>query len=127
MTHEHSPIDNLDQGLDEFIGGDNALQLNTKHDAWRPRVDVHSQASRYRLEVELPGWSLDQIRIEVVDHCLEIQCERELSESEHDVIRRERHVGQFFRCFQLPDDAQSEKLTYGAVDGIVTIEVPRKH
>ena len=125
MNKNHAPIDNLDQCLDEFIGGENSLQLESDQDAWRPRVDVHKQAQLYRLEVELPGWNLDQVRITVEDNCLEIQCARTLPESEHDVIRRERHVGQFFRCFALPDDADSHKITTRAVNGVILIEIPR--
>lgn len=126
MKRNHFPVDNLDQRFDEFIGGENSLQLKSDEDAWRPRVDVHQLAQAYRLEIELPGWQLDQIRVEVKDGCLEIQCERYLPESERDIIRRERKVGQFFRCFALPDDAAPQSICIQEKYGVLLIEIPRK-
>jgi HSP20 family protein len=126
MNPNHSPIDNLDQSLADFIGGDNAQQLESDGDAWRPRVDVHKQERHYRLEIELPGWRIDQVQINVVDNCLEVRCDRELPVSEHNVVRRERHIGHFLRCFKLPDDVLPQELSSRSVDGLVIVELPRK-
>lgn len=127
MNSNHYPIDTLDQGLAEFIGGNNAQQLKSDGDAWRPRTDVYKQERLYRLEIELPGLNIDQVEICVVDNCLEVRCERELPGSQDALIRRERHVGRFLRCFELPEDALPEEFTAQSVDGVVIVEVPRRN
>jgi HSP20 family protein len=82
---------------------------------WHPEVDVYETPEAYVVEVDLPGVSLQELRIEVDEHRLTISGERrsaEFGQSLHGVWL-ERHRGQFFRQITLkhaviPDSVRRE-------------------
>jgi len=94
--------------------------------AWLPAVDVHESDTSYRLILDLPGVSAQDVRIEMNDGRLTVKGERksELAEGVN-AHRTERVTGTFERAFRLRArvDADGIKATYR--DGVLTIDVPK--
>jgi HSP20 family protein len=98
--------------------------------ARRPAVDVREKDGRYLIDVELPGVTEKELKLELKDGLLTLSTERKTEEKEKDEqgrwIRRERSESYFGRSFELPEDADGEKIEASFKDGLLKIELPKK-
>jgi HSP20 family protein len=105
-------------------------------------VDVHEDESAYTLVGNLPGFSKDDIKIEIDGNQVNISAEplvavntteatspsgiEAKTPSRPKVLRHERYAGAFSRGFSLPveiDDAQSQAKYE---NGVLTLTLPKK-
>ncbi len=126
------PLENLHKEVDRLFGG---LFDDLAFPRWRlvnagnmPRVDFKQTEAGYELDAELPGVAAADVRLDLANGVLTLKGEKKSSHEEKakDFIRVERSYGSFSRSFTLPDDADGDKITATAKDGIVTIAIPRK-
>ena len=94
------------------------------------RTDVLDKGDKYILEAELPGFSKEDIQIDVKDNTLTIHAEhRETSETRGEkkgqYIQRERRYGSFSRSFDL-SEIKSDEIKAGYSNGILTLSMPKK-
>ena len=98
--------------------------------ARNPVVDVKEKVDRYIIEAELPGVSEKDLKLELKNGILTLKTEKkeETEEKERAAkwIRRERRESYFTRVFELPEDADGEKIEANFKDGLLTIELPKK-
>jgi len=93
---------------------------------WAPAMDVAETREGYRVTMELPGVSRDDISVECNEHVLIIRGEKKSERTEQDEHRHyaERSYGSFTRSLRLPADADEDvKATFR--DGVLTVEIPR--
>jgi HSP20 family protein len=95
-----------------------------------PAIDVREKNGAYLIEVELPGVSEKDLKLELKDGVLNLATEKkdEKKEEAEDGkwIRRERRESYYSRNFELPEDADGEKIEARFKDGLLTIELPKK-
>jgi HSP20 family protein len=95
-----------------------------------PVVDVREKDGRYLIEAELPGVSEKEVKLELKDGRLSLSTEKKEETGEKDSsgtwIRRERRDSYFSRSFELPEDADGEKIEASFKDGLLTIQLPKK-
>ena len=95
-----------------------------------PVVDVREKDGRYLIEAELPGVAEKDVKLELKDGLLSLSTEKkEETETKSEAgtwIRRERRESYFSRSFELPDDADGEKIEARFKDGLLTVELPKK-
>jgi len=93
-----------------------------------PAVDVEEKNDRYLIKADVPGFSKENIEIEVVNDLLTINgTTDEQQEREGDgFLHKERRTGHFSRSFTLPDNSKPDDITAEFKDGVVTITVPKK-
>jgi len=98
--------------------------------ARRPVVDVHEEDKRYVIEAELPGLSEKDVKLELKDGVLSLSTAKSEEKKEEDKsgkwLRRERREFSFERSFELPDDADGEKIDARFKDGLLVVDVPKK-
>lgn len=116
-------------GNDDFI----LPSFNFKKAFQAPKVDVKEDENAYTLEMDLPGKTDKDVKIELNNTVLTISSEKESKKeeksdkkSEGKWIIRERSYAQFSRSFTLPDDVDAEKLAASVKNGILTVTMPRK-
>ena len=92
-----------------------------------PRLDVKESDQEFRVSVELPGVTEEDIEVDVDDDLLTVRAEKK---EEREVERADQHVnervfGVFQRSIRLPQsvDAQSVKATL--VNGVLQIAIPK--
>ena len=93
-----------------------------------PSTDIIEDNNNYYLKAEFPGMSKEDISISVVeDNILKITGEKKSDESQEEIInlRKERSFGTFKRTFQLPEDADAEKIEAKTKNGVLTLTIPR--
>lgn len=90
-------------------------------------MDVKETDDRYRLSLDLPGVSKDDVSITVEDNRLTIRGERqeETRTEDEDVVRMERSFGQFYRTLRLPESINEEEITATFDDGVLSIDLPK--
>lgn len=90
------------------------------------RTDIVDKGDAYELNAELPGFSKEDINIDIKDNSLVITARKDENheESEDNYIRRERRYGSFLRSFDLTG-IQAEGITAAYNDGILTLNLPK--
>ncbi len=93
-----------------------------------PASEASSDDDIYRISIELPGVSEDDIDIRISDDSVIVSGEK--SEKREDKGETwyfcERQFGSFRRSFRLPPDANGEKAQANVKDGVLEITVPKR-
>jgi HSP20 family protein len=94
---------------------------------WAPPVDIYETDDAFMLKAELPGFSKDDVQIELHDNRLTLRGERkqETEVKEEQYHRRERAYGSFQRSFQLPTAIDPERVMASFKDGILELRLPK--
>lgn len=88
------------------------------------KSDIKETDTSYIVEAELPGYSKEDIKVELSDGILTISAEtnKESEETKDNFVRKERYVGKVSRCYSFDDvDEDTVKAKYN--NGILTIEL----
>lgn len=89
-------------------------------------VDVRENETRFIVEADLPGFTIDNITIVYEDSYLSIIAQKhdQSQDDDFDFIRRERKFGMFRRTF-LAKDVDKENIRATLKNGILKIELPK--
>ena len=103
-------------------------RVQNEGQSWMPLVDIRAEDDAFVVEMEVPGFTADDIDVEAHDNVLSIQGERssEHDENKDNIVRRERHYGKFIRRFSLPPGAANDDIVAQVKDGVLHIRVPNK-
>lgn len=90
--------------------------------------DIYEQNGVYNIEMDLPGFKKDEIKIECHKGTIIISAKKIFNKEDHEgkkYLRRERHFGKLERSFYLGDIAEDEiKAEYK--DGTLIVKVPQR-
>lgn len=93
------------------------------------KCDIYEKDGNYHIEMDIPGFNKDEIRIEAKKDYLTVTAEKSSSindeDEEKNYIHRERTYGKYQRSFYL-DDLDSENVNAEFNNGILKIIVPKK-
>lgn len=92
------------------------------------RCDIYEKDGKYNIEVDVPGFKKDEIKLDCNKGYLTISAERHVKNDEHDkkYIRKERSYSKYERSFYL-GDCDEEKIDAEYKDGTLYITVPKKN
>lgn len=93
-----------------------------------PSVDLEDRGKDFSLAVDLPGFSKEDVEIEVSDDSVTIQAKKTQTEEEKkkNYVRRERTAQAFYRRIQLPERILSDDAKASLNNGILEITLPKK-
>ena len=82
----------------------------------------------FHLQIDLPGFTKEQIKVEVIADRLTIRAEKseESEKSEKAFHLRERGYDAFERRFNLGDRARYDGITAKYENGVLLLEIPKK-
>ena len=91
------------------------------------KTDIREDDKSYLLEVDLPGYSKDDIKIDITDGYLTINAkvEKEDKEDNKNYVRRERFTGEVSRSFYVGENIKEDEVKASFKNGILTLEVPK--
>jgi HSP20 family protein len=94
---------------------------------WTPAVDLYETAEALVLKAELPGFSKEDVHIELKDNTLTLKGERkrEFDVKEEQFHRVERAYGAFQRSFALPALVDADKAEATFKDGVLELRLPK--
>ncbi len=98
---------------------------NFDGDSWAPAVDIYETDGEYVINAEVPGMSKDQLDIQLNSGVLTIKGEKKSREQGKEIVvhRCEVSQGEFSRSFNLPEDADAEKIEAELKDGVLELKV----
>lgn len=109
-----------------FISGSSDTAGTTK----LMKTDIKETDTGYTLEVDLPGFSKDNIQAELKDGYLTITAEksenREEKNAEGKYLRRERFQGTCKRSFYVGEYLHEEDITAQFTDGVLNLSFPKE-
>ncbi|MFB6271432.1 MAG: Hsp20/alpha crystallin family protein [Salinibacter sp.] len=94
---------------------------------WAPRTDLSETDDAFRIRLDVPGMTKDDITVNLQNNTLTVSGERssERKEEGEEYVRVERAFGNFHRTFTLPDAVDAESVEAAYEDGVLTINVPK--
>ncbi|MBR3343630.1 MAG: Hsp20/alpha crystallin family protein [Solobacterium sp.] len=102
--------------------------LPTYNTATVMRTDIREKDGNYLLDIDLPGYKKEDIKISLYNGNLTIQAEHNDSKEEKDakgnVIRQERYSGTCSRTFYVGESIRESDIRAGYENGILTLQIP---
>lgn len=103
--------------------------LYGKHGKNMMKTDVRETDNSYELDVDLPGFKKDEVKVDLKNGYLTISAAKSLDkkgEKKYErYIRRERYSGQMARSFYVGEDVESKDVSAKFEDGILKISLPK--
>ena len=91
-------------------------------------MSIHKKDGDYILDIELPGYKKEDIKIALEKGTLSISAHKSETQEEKDakgnLIRQERYSGETSRSFYVGDGIKDSDVKASYKDGILTISVP---
>ncbi len=117
------PKSNFD--LFDDIFGD---QFFKRNETKLMKTDIKEADDKYIIDVDLPGYNKEDIKIDVTDGYLTINAKTssDNKEEKNKYVRRERYFGECSRSFYVGEDIQSEDINASFRNGILSLEIPKK-
>ena len=117
----------FDNAFRPLYEADNALY--GKHAKAVMRTDVRETEDGYEVDVDLPGFKKDEVKIDLKDGYLTISAAKGLDKDEKDkkgrYIRQERYAGQCSRSFYVGDNVEPKDVHAKFEDGILKLTLPK--
>lgn len=94
------------------------------------RTDIKEKKDKYLIDIELPGYEKENIKIEIEDGYMTIHATTKSDDVEEDsdgiFIRKERYFGECSRSFYIGDDITEEDIKASFKNGTLKLEIPKK-
>jgi len=93
-----------------------------------PSVDLEDRGKDFRVTIDLPGFSKENVDVEVGDDSVTINARQTMSEEEKkkNYVRRERLSQAFYRRVQLPEGVKSDEVKANLSNGVLELVLPKK-
>ena len=117
--------------FDENAGNKIEKKLYGRHAKNMMKTDIKEMEDGYELEMDLPGFTKDEITAELKDGYLTISASKGLDKDEQEketgkYIRRERYAGACQRSFYVGEDITEQDIKAEVKHGILKLFVPKK-
>lgn len=122
--------DNFSDNLFDNFFGDMFSPSRGMRNAGTMNTDIRELENAYQIDMELPGFTKEDVKAELKDGYMTIQASR--SENKEDkyedgkYIRRERYSGSYSRSFYVGENITEEDIRAKFTDGVLTITVPKQ-
>ena len=94
------------------------------------KTDIREKDDSYELDIDLPGFKKDEIKVELDNGYLTISAAKGLNKDEKDkkgkYIRQERYTGAMQRSFYVGDALTQEDVKAKFENGILKLSLPKK-
>ncbi len=122
--------DTLFDDLFDLPFGDIDRRLYGKNAARIMKTDIREHDDSFEAEIDLPGFTKEQIGLELKDGYLTVTASKghdtEKKDKEGRIIRQERYSGEMQRSFYVGEDITEEDIKAKFTDGVLSITVPKK-
>ncbi len=94
------------------------------------KTDVHEHDDHFEADIDLPGFSKEQVKLALEDGYLTVSAEKGLDKDEKDnkgkLIRQERYSGAMSRSFYVGEEVTVEEIKAKFENGVLKIDIPKK-
>ena len=94
------------------------------------KTDVRETDDSYEVDMDLPGFNKDEVKVQLADGYLTIEAAKGLDKDEKDkksgkYIRRERYAGSMSRSYYVGKGVTEEDIHAKYENGILTLQIPK--
>ncbi|KYQ88847.1 heat shock protein Hsp20 domain-containing protein [Tieghemostelium lacteum] len=129
FMHPLEELSHLRHTLDETLKGwTTPFAANPSLDwGWKPRMDICENRSYFKILLELPGFSKEDLDVQVNGRFLSIKgSKQEYKDSEWKFHRRERYSGgEFHRAVALPEGIDGSSIQAKFQGGVLSLTIPK--
>ena len=104
--------------------------LYGKHAQNMMKTDVREGEKSYELDIDLPGFSKDEITVQLENGYLSISAAKGLDKDQENkdgkYIRRERYAGSMSRTFYVGDQLTEQDIQAKFENGILQLSIPKE-
>lgn len=124
LSELHQALDRLFEPT--FFDRENWLS-NVIGSNWTPSVDIEENQNQYIIRADIPGVDVKNIDVTIDKGMLTIKGhkETESKEERENYVHIERSQGSFYRTINLPNAADSSKISAKSKNGVLEITVPK--
>ena len=93
------------------------------------KTDVKETETGYEVDVDLPGFKKEEIKLELENGTLTISTEKSLENKEEKhgkVLRQERYAGTMSRSFYVGEHVTEEDIKAKYENGVLSLSIPKK-
>jgi len=93
------------------------------------KTDIKEHKNKYTVEVDLPGFSKENINLSLSNGYLNIHAKVEKKDEKEDdgkFLHRERFYGECSRSFYVGDEIEEKDIKAEFKNGILNIDIPKK-
>ena len=105
-------------------------ELYGKHAANLMKTDVRDKDGHYEVDIDLPGFKKDEIRLQLENGYLTISAAKGLDKDSKDkkghYVRRERYAGSISRSFYVGNAVKIDDIHPTFENGILSFSVPKE-
>ena len=117
-------LNKLGKDIQQMVG--RIVPLEDKCHDFRPSCDIIESEDTYKVVLDIPGLSKNEVNVSLKDYVLTVRGERVDELEEGEVYRRqERAGGVFSRSFALPQNVGVEDVDATFRTGVLTISMPK--
>ncbi len=99
----------------------------TRETHWVPVAEVIETSNAFRIQIELPGLTCDDVEVHAGEQAIRITGERKLTpDQDAKMLSCERIYGPFERWIALPFRVETKDLDLTFVNGVLNIHVAKK-
>ncbi len=111
---------------DIFARFGDAASEGLRRTEWLPLVDISENDEGFGIEVEVPGFGREDVKVAVHQGVLTVSGERTTEEDDRKRHRVERSSGEFSRSFRLPENVDESAIKATATNGVLYIALPKQ-
>ena len=104
-------------------------KLYGKHVGREMLTDVKEHENHYAVEIDLPGFKKDEIKLELNEGYLTITASKGVDEEEKNkqgrIVRQERYSGVMQRTYYVGEQIKAEDIKARYEDGVLKLEIPK--
>ena len=92
------------------------------------KTDIRETDNSFILDIDLPGYKKEDIKIDVTDGYLTINAKTSSENNEEEkgkFVRRERFMGEVSRSFYVGEDVEVDNIKAAFKNGTLCLEVPK--
>ena len=117
--------------LDDWMDfGNVERKLYGRHAANVMKTDVHEHDEGYELDIDLPGFKKDEIKLSLDNGYLSVNAAKSLDKDKKNIkgkiIRQERYAGSMQRSFYVGDALTETDIKAKFEDGVLKLSIPKK-
>jgi len=94
------------------------------------KTDVHEHEDHYNVDIDLPGFSKEEIKLQLDNGYLTVSASKGLDHNKSDkkgkMIRQERYEGSMQRSFYVGDTLTEEDVKASFKHGVLSLQIPKK-
>jgi len=117
-------LNKLRKDIQNVVG--RIIPVDEKGRRFRPACDIIESEDTYKIVLDIPGLSKNEVNVSLKDYVLTVRGERVNELDEGEVYRRhERSDGVFSRSFALPKNVVTRDVSAVFRTGVLTISMPK--